>query len=271
MSAGVIVSPLVERLKVESAVQAITVVGSQVSGFAREDSDIDLFVYIDDTTPVEEILAMRRAVAVDVADPKSLRIGQTGHPYADAYKLPGSQVWLDVMFWTTQWAEDELDWRLEKQSPQMGYSTGFWRSIRDGMPLFERGDWHNRLQQRARSPYPETLRSRIIELNRDLLGRDNPFSFLCQIERAVDESDLVAVQHRVAKWLASYFDIVFAANRVLTPGEKRLLSFALKECAVLPDQFEEDVLSALRGSCAPTPQLVVRLETMLSRLNDVLG
>jgi len=259
--------PLTDRLATEPVVQAVTVVGSHASGFATPASDIDLFVYVDDTPP-DQVLEMRNAVAAELADPaKRCVVAQAAHPYADVFVINGTAVWIDLMFWTRQWAEDELDWRLEKQSPQAGYSTAFWRSIRDGLPLFERDDWHRRLQQRARSPYPDLLRERIIAMNRDLLGRDNPFSFLNQVDRAVAERDLVAVQHRVAKWLASYFDVLFAANRVLGPGEKRLIAFARQECESLPEAFADDVNAVVGMSCDPSERLVAHMELMLERLD----
>ena len=74
-------------------------------------------------------------------------------------------------------------------------------------------------------PYPDLLRDRIINLNRDLIGPDNPFSFLNQALRARREADWVAVNHRLAKWVESYFDVIFALNRILTPGEIRLVGF----------------------------------------------
>src|SRR3712207_3263144 len=111
----------------------------------------------------------------------------------------------------------------------MGYSTAFWRSIRDARPLYERDAWHAALQRRARRPYPEELRRNIVALNRPYL-RDHPFSYRYQTAKALERYDAVSVNHRVAAWLASYFDILFALNRVLHPGEKRLLEFVAREC-----------------------------------------
>ena len=264
-------APLVGGYAAFPAVQAITVVGSRSSGVATPRSDIDLFVYVDDT-PHEEVMEMRAAVAGDLADPTRIKvIGQSGHPYADVWVLRGTDVLLDIMFWTQQWAEDELDWRLVKQSPQTGYSTCFWRSIRNGIPLFERDEWHGRLQERAHSGYPDLLRDRIIALNRDLLGRDNPFSFLHQAAKAAGEGDLVAVQHRVAAWLGSYFDVLFAANRVLHPGEKRLVAFAKAECRRVPEQFASDVERLVRLSGEGDADLVPLMDTMLGRLDTLRG
>ena len=44
----------------------------------------------------------------------------------------------------------------------------------------------------------------------------------------------MSVNHRLAAWLASYVDILFAVNRVLHPGEKRILEFLARECTSLP-------------------------------------
>ena len=67
------------------------------------------------------------------------------------------------------------------------------------------------------------------------------FSFRDQIASAVERCDFVSINHRCAAFLASYFDIIFAKNRLLNPGEKKLVPFALKNCKILPEGFEADV------------------------------
>ena len=44
----------------------------------------------------------------------------------------------------------------------------------------------------------------------------------------------MSVNHRLAAWVASYVDILFAVNRVLHPGEKRIVEFLAHECTILP-------------------------------------
>src|SRR5206468_10726745 len=101
----------------------------------------------------------------------------------------------------------------------------------------------------------------------DLLGRANPFSFLHQVEKAIAENDAIAVQHRVAKWLETYFDALFAANRVLHPGEKRLVAFAERECAVKPSRFAENVAAVVS---LPSDETVPLMERMLAALLEVV-
>ncbi len=82
-------------------------------------------------------------------------------------------------------------------------------------------------------PHPEELRRAIIAKNYPL-PRRNLSSYRHQLERIVARNDWVSGHHRVAALLASYFDILFAVNRLLHPGEKRLAAFAEKNCKLVP-------------------------------------
>ena len=68
-----------------------------------------------------------------------------------------------------------------------------------------------------------------------MLMKDKPFaSYYEQIEKAVKREDEISVNHRISAFMASYFDVIFAKNELLHPGEKRLVQFALKNCNILP-------------------------------------
>jgi hypothetical protein len=95
-------------------------------------------------------------------------------------------------------------------------------------------------------------------------------SYLHQIEYAVRRDDIVSVNHRVAALLASYFDIVFALNRALHPGEKRLLAFARRECALLPIEMDADVAAVLTAAGSASDTIVVHLARLLDRLDALL-
>ncbi len=78
------------------------------------------------------------------------------------------------------------------------------------------------------------------------------------------------VNHRVAALLASYFDIVFALNRVLHPGEKQLLGFAHNECPMLPTAMDEDVNALLLATGAAKEDVVQDINRLLDRLDELL-
>ena len=96
-------------------------------------------------------------------------------------------------------------------------------------------------------------------------------SYFFQIEKAVKRGDLVSINHRLAGLLASYFDIVFAVNRELHPGEKRLVEKAVASCKKLPEEMEADVTAVLSLSGSGEPALLERLDQMLDRLDALLG
>ena len=58
--------------------------------------------------------------------------------------------------------------------------------------------------------------------------------------------DRVSLNHRIAALLASYFDVIFALNRVLHPGEKRLIEWAQAHCAHLPIDMADQITALFK-------------------------
>jgi hypothetical protein len=256
---------VVRHLATSPAVAAITLVGSRVNSMAAPDSDFDLFVYTDG-----DLGSIRAEVADAHADPAAWwSLHELGFGDCDAWSLTDGQGWLDLMYWPTTWAEEQLRRVLVQHAASMGYSTAFWRSIRDAQPLYERDGWHADLQRRAHQPYPETLRRNIVNLNRPYL-HDHPFSFRAQVAKAIARRDAVSLNHRVAAWLASYADIVFAVNRVLHPGEKRLLEHVARECEIVPDGMAASVVRLIELAGQSAPNTLSAMDDLTDSLEAIL-
>jgi hypothetical protein len=171
------------------------------------------------------------------------------------------------MYWSPAWIEAQLTRVLDEHRASVGYSTTFWRTVRDSVPLVSHDGWFAGLQEKARQPYPEPLRRAISDLNRPLPG-DARSSFLHQMTCAVERGDAISVNHRTAALLASWFDVLFALNRVLHPGEKRQIETAQAEYAHLPPDLEARVTDLI--AAIPPPWTDGRLIAAANRLIDEL-
>jgi hypothetical protein len=246
-------------------VGAVALGGSQSSGAADTESDIDLYVYID-----AEISRADQAAVIE----------RSGGAIRTDLHLPcwgGVNMWIDTatsitvdcMYFGTAWMEEQITRVMEAHQPSLGYSTCFCRTVRQSQVLYDPRGWFTALQARTKQAYPEALCQNIIMHNHPVL-RIRMSSYLHQIDNAVRRADTVSVNHRVAALLASYFDIVFALNRVLHPGEKRILSFAHNECPQLPTAVDADIASVLAASGVATTDVLVHLNRLLDRLDDQL-
>lgn len=256
---------VVQYLASSPAVAAVAIVGSYARGAAESDSAYDLFVYVDG-----ELRELRSRMADQLADAAEWRsIHESAFGDGDVWRLRDGGYWLDLMCWPTAWGEAQLRRVLVDQTASMGYSTAFWRSIRDAQSLYERDAWHAGLQQQARQPYPEALRRNIVRLNRPYL-REHRFSFRHQTAKAIERHDLISVNHRVAAWLASYFDIIFAINCVLHPGEKRLRDFVARECQAVPDRMATSVERLVELSGLAVPSSLETMDELTADLDALL-
>ena len=136
------------------------------------------------------------------------------------------------------------------------------------MPLFNRSGWFGRLQEQAYQPYPEELVQAIVAKNHPIL-RDGIFSWLHQLETAVQSNDFVVVNQKLANLLASYFDIVFAVNHMTYPREKRLLTLAV-DCEKTPPEMAKQVWALLQTAYSPDNQILHPATELLNDLDQLL-
>ncbi len=254
------------RFAARSEVVAVAVAGSRATGVDDRHSDIDLYVYADPEVPV----AARAALADEFGVPGWRDIDNRFWGPGDEWSTGSAPapLGIDLMYFTPGWIADRLDRVLVRHEASLGYSTCFWHTVRQSLPLFDRDGWFARVKAMAAVPYPEPLRRAIVAYNHPPL-RATHSSLMQQLERAVERGDRVSVQHRLTAMLASYFDILFAVNRQAHPGEKRLVAQALARCSDLPATFPDD-LDALLAS-PPGPETVRHGHALLDGLDDLLA
>jgi hypothetical protein len=243
--------------------------GSHATGKADAHSDIDLYVYARSEAPVDR----RRQLAIARSDRFELdnRTWETGDEWIE--RVAGTPV--DIMYRHCGWIEDRLDAVLVRFEANTGYTTCLWHNVLTSLTLFDREGWFADLQARAAQPYPEQLARNIIRKNYPLL-RKRQSSFAHQILRAAGRGDVVAVNHRVTAFLASCFDVLFAANRVPHPGEKRLLLFS-SSLTHVPKDLNTDTAALIRagaqldqaGIQSGITRLVDNLDRVLANTGDI--
>lgn len=245
-------------------VEAVVLAGSQTSGTADQDSDIDLYVYLRAEIPVRvrASIAMAGAQYAEVDN----RFWEPGDEWVDA----DTGIHVDVMFRSIEWIEEQLERVLRRHEAFVGYSTCFWYNVLSSEILYDRTGWFRALQEAANQPYPESLRRAIIAKNHPILRRSIS-SYLHQLERAVAHDDLVSINHRVAALLASYFDILFAVNRMPHPGEKRLVEIASEKCAKVPTAMSEQVSELIHAVSQGDQGVIEKASILIDGLDDLLS
>ena len=248
-------------------VEAVALAGSRGGGTGSTDpaSDIDLYVYTHGDIP----LAERRAIVERSGGASQASLDMTYWGLGDEWINAPTGIEVDLIYFEAAWMEEQIAGVVEKHRASLGYTTCFWYTVRNSIIYADPQGWFAGLQQRCQIEYPEALRQNIVGLNYPVLRSIIP-AFGSQIEKAAKRNDLVSINHRSAALLASYFDILFAVNRQLHPGEKRLVEFARKRCAVLPANMEADLTSILLLTAADIADLPKRLARLLDQMDQML-
>jgi hypothetical protein len=257
-------SYLVQRIAALPEVVAIALGGSQASGMASPESDLDVYVFVRQHVPSEVRLALGQGISTTAK-----LVDQWGS--ALEFDDPHSGQHIDAVFFETAWMVDQIDKVMTRCEPALGYSTCFLHTARVARSLHDPAGWFASLQTAATRPYPDLLAQRIIAHNMAVLGH-GPSTLPGQIDKAAQRGDRVAINHRVAALLACVFDVVFAANRQPHPGEKRLLAWVARSCPIKPRAFEACVNAVLiaavneKNLSGAVKELIDGLEDMLDNM-----
>lgn len=254
-----VLQQLVQQFSQCSEVVALGVAGSLGRGNADQNSDIDLYVYTQGHITVAQRCAIADALGTVRRD-LDLQFWDLGDQWIDAQ----TGIEVDVIYWDTQWIQDQIQGVLQQHWVSMGYSTCFWHTVQHSAVMYDPCGWLAELQQQCRQPYPAALREGIVRKNLAVLKSVIP-AYYSQIEKALKRADWVSVNHRIAAFLASYFDVLFALNEETHPGEKRLLVSA-QQLSLQPDNMVADIEQVLQQ-----PYQADSLLNALSRLEAGLA
>lgn len=237
-------------------VEALLLAGSRAAATGDALSDYDLYVYGERPVPLEARRALFRRF--DARMELDNRYWET----EDDGVVEG--VALEVIYRPWAFIEEQLERTLARCEGWVGYSTCFWHNYLTSQVLFDRTGRAARLQERCQVPYPAALKASILEKNLPLLG-GSVTDYPGQVAKAIERRDWVSLNHRVAAFLASYFDVLFALNDLPHPGEKKLVRLAQERCPKLPPHFAQDV-EALTAPGYRAEEIPRRLERMAREL-----
>ena len=216
-------------------VQAAAIGGSNRANTSDLNSDIDIYIFIN-----EEISVNKRLEIIKKYSSKYEAGGDYFGP-GDEFFVDEMKCQMDVMFFDRIWIENEIEKVWIENRASNGYSTCFLFTVKNCEILYDKNEWLKNLKRKLETPYPKILKQNIIKRNMMLL-KDKPFSsYYEQIEKALIRKDFNSVNHRIAAFMASYFDIIFAVNELLHPGEKKLVEYARRHCDILPEDFGENI------------------------------
>jgi hypothetical protein len=249
-------------------VEAVALGGSRGDGGIATDpsSDIDVYVYNRGDIPLPvrgEIVEASGGATLTSLD---LRFWGPGDEWLNA----ATGIHVDAIYFGAAWMEEQIDRVLVRHEASLGYSTCFWHTVRGSIVLEDPRGWFAALQERCQVDYPEELRVKVVALNHPVLRSVLP-AYAGQLGKAAARADLVSVNHRLAGLLASYFDIVFAVNRVPHPGEKRLIEAAVGSCSRLPAGMAADLGEILETATTDLAGLPGRVDRLLDRLDALLA
>ena len=255
------VEKLFEEFSDIPQVEAIALGGSRATGRNDEKSDYDVYVYL--TGPVDE--GVRTAILRKYC--RYMEIGNTFWELEDDVTLRDG-IDMDIIYRDMETFADTISSVMDDGAAWNGYTTCMWHNLITSRIVYDRHGKLNALQKRYQIPYPGQLKKNIISKNMKLLNGMLP-SFDMQIKKAENRGDFVSVNHRVAEFLASYFDIIFALNEMPHPGEKRMQSICSQECGILPGNFDENLNRLFSGMFHREISPVI--EEMVAEIRKICG
>ncbi|MBQ7415476.1 MAG: DUF4037 domain-containing protein [Oscillospiraceae bacterium] len=243
-------------------VEAIALGGSRAGTHFDEKSDYDIYLYC--TAPVTE--AERRAILSKYCS----YVEYSNHYWElEDNGTFNDGIDFDLLFRNLDDFTAGVAQVVEQCQPCNAYTTCMWHNLITCKIIYDASGRLTAAKERFNVPYPEQLKKNIIERGWNLLHASMP-AYEHQIKKAALRGDLVSVNHRIAAYLETYFDVLFALNGKTHPGEKRLVQLCKEACPILPDRFEENLNRLLQDMFSSPEKLANDLDTIKAELAKIL-
>ena len=256
------IDKLFSQLSALPEVEAIALGGSRAGDHFDEKSDYDVYLYC--TAPIDE--ARRREILSQVCS--YMEIGNHFWEYEDNCTL-NTGIDIDILYRNLDDFTADVASVVESHYPHNGYTTCMWHNLLTCKIICDKRGRLAAAKERFNIPYPEALKKNIVQRNWQLLHSAMP-AYEEQIKKAANRRDWVSVNHRTAAFLESYFDILFALNGQTHPGEKRMVQYCLERCAMLPENFENNLNTLLSHLFTEPDRIAQDLTAILTALAKIL-
>lgn len=237
-------------------IDALVLSGSKSSLINDEMSDYDIYVYSKNRVNIET----RKKFANKYK--AYCELGNDYFEYGDEFII--KDIYLDFMYRDLSFAENEINYVWRGCNAKLGYTTAFLYNIKNSKILYDKDSKFQKIQNELiNNEYPDKLKENIIKRNWIIMNE-----FFEQLKKAIKRDDIVSVNHRLAALLSSYFDILFALNKELHPGEKRLIKYAYKLCKKLPENFESDLNDIITGGL--NKNILDNLNSLIENIKKII-
>ncbi len=243
-------------------VEAIALGGSRAGTNYDEKSDYDLYIYCT-SIPNESI---RKKILEKYC--QYMEIANSFWELEDDCTLKNG-IDIDILYRNIDDFSKTIHSVVEEHTAYNGYTTCMWHNLLNCQILYDKNSKLQNLQSKYRITYPEKLKDNIIHKNLRLLTGNLP-SYDTQIKKAITRNDMVSINHRTAAFLESYFDIIFALNKLTHPGEKRIVQYLVENAKILPDNFETNLEKLFQNLFVDSKKALQTLEEMLTNLKNII-
>lgn len=244
-------------------VESILLAGSRATNRVDENSDYDIYIYTN-----KEIAIDKRKSITDTYC-SYMELNNTFWETEDDGILREGEVPVEIIYRDMDFLEGFLNRTLIKCEADIGYTTCFLANLLDSVILFDRHGKLTGLQKKYNIPYPYKLKQNIVDKNYPLLKQQMP-AYYHQIEKALKRDDFISVNHRVAAFFASYFDIIFAINEMPHPGEKKILSILDNDNLKKPVNMRNNVMNIIRLGVDHSFRILSEIDELINNLDQLL-
>ena len=253
---------LIKELSALEEVEAIALGGSRAGEVFDSSSDYDVYLYC--TAPVAE------SVRCQILS-RYCSIMEIGNHYWELEDncVLNNGIDIDILYRDLDSFTADVAAVVEQHHARNGYTTCMWHNLRTCKILYDKNGRLQEVKTRFDVPYPDRLQENIISRNFNLLQASMP-AYRVQIVKAIKRRDLVSINHRVAAFMESYFDILFALNQMTHPGEKRQIQLCKEHCTILPANFEENINRLFFHMYTAPEQVEGDISALIGNLRKIL-